>query len=132
MHRMLLLFSHELTEDQKEDANTALGVSEFVALPIDLQNLWKNIPSTKPSLSDYLKPFRRWIKGNANYGDYVFIQGDSGAAYSMVNYVFSAGLIPVYATTERESVETRMQDNKVKSERVFKHKMFRRYEKREV
>lgn len=129
---MLLLFYHKLTEDQKEDANTALGVSEFAALPIDLQNLWKNILPTKPSLSDYLKPFRRWIKENANHGDYVFIQGDFGAVYSMVDYVFSAGLIPVYATTERESVKKRMPENKVKSERVLKHKMFRKYEKEEV
>ena len=128
MHRMLLLFSHKLTEDQKDDADNALGISEYVVLPVDLQDLWKNIPPTKSLLSDYLKPFRRWIKENASHGDYVLIQGDFGAVYSMINYAFSAGLVPLYATTERESVETRMPDNTVKSERIFKHKMFRRYE----
>ena len=128
MSKMLLLLSHKLTEDQKEDANTALSVREFLALPDGLQNLWMQIPPTKPLLSEYLEPIRSWINENAGHGDYVLIQGDFGAVYSMVNYAFSAGLIPVYATTERIVVEKLMPDNVVKSERVFKHKMFRRYE----
>lgn len=128
MHKMLLLLSHELTVDQREDADASLTINEFVPLPPDLQELWRNIPPTKPLLSDYLEPFCVWIKENANSGDYVLIQGDFGAAYSMVNYAFSAGLIPVYATTERESVETPMPDGSVKLERIFKHRMFRGYE----
>lgn len=128
MHKMLLLFSHELTADQREDADVSLTIDEFVFLPLDLQESWRNIPPMNPLLSDYLEPFRGWVKENANLGDYVLIQGDFGAAYSMVNYAFSAGLIPVYATTERKSVETRMPDGSVNLERTFKHRMFRRYE----
>ena len=128
MPKMLLLFSHELTVDQREDADASLTINEFVPLPLDLQELWMNISPTKPLLSAYLEPFCIWIRENANSGDYVLIQGDFGAAYSMVNYAFSAGLIPVYATTERELVETRMSDGSVKLERIFKHMMFRRYE----
>ncbi len=128
MSKMLLLLSHKLTEDQREDADNNLNISEFVPLSPDLQQLWMNIPPTKSLLIDYLKPFRKWVSENSNSGDYVLIQGDFGAAYSMVNYAFSIGLIPVYSTTEREVVERQMQDNTVKSERVFKHKMFRRYE----
>jgi len=125
---MLLLFSHELTEEQKEDANTALDAREFLVLPDNLQKLWMNIPPTISSLSDYLKPFRKWMSENSNRGDYVLIQGDFGAVYSMVNYAFLMGLIPVYSTTEREVVVEQMQGNTVKSERIFQHKMFRRYE----
>ena len=131
MSKMLLLLSHRLTEDQREDADTALGVREFLALPDDLQNLWMQIPPTKPSLSEYLEPIRSWINENAGHSDYVLIQGDTGAVYLMVDYAFSLGLIPVYATTKRIVVEKQMADNTVKSERIFKHKMFRRYEKRE-
>ncbi len=125
MPKMLLLFSHALTGDQEEDANKCLNIREFVPLSPDLRKLWMNIPPTKSSLHDYLSPFRSWLKENVNYGDY-------GAVYSMVNFAFSVGLIPVYATTERVMVEMRMQDNTVKSERIFKHKMFRRYEKESV
>lgn len=132
MCKMLLLLSHKLTEDQKEDANTALGVREFLALPDDLQNLWMQITPTKTVLSEYLEPIRSWINENAGHGDYVLIHGDFGAVYSMANYAFSVGLIPVYATTERMVVEKPMPDNVVKSERLFKHKMFRRYEKEGV
>jgi len=132
MPKMLLLFSHELTRDQREDADDSLAITEFSPLPPDLQKSWRNIPPTEPLLSDYLEPFRKWLEENANSGDYVLIQGDFGAAYSMVNFAFSAGLIPVYATTERESVETRMLNGTVKSERVFKHRMFRRYERGEM
>jgi len=128
MNKMLLLFSHELTVDQREDADASLTINEFVPLSPDLQELWENIPPIKPMLSDYLEPFRRWIKENADWGDYVLIQGDFGAAYSMVSFAFSAGLIPIYATTERESIETQMPDGGVKLERIFKHRMFRRYE----
>lgn len=128
MYKMLLLLSHKLTEDQKENANTALGVREFLALPDDLQKLWMNIPPMMSLLSEYLEPIRNWINENAGHGDYVLIQGDYGAVYLMVNYAFSVGLIPVYATTERVVVEKLMPDNVVKSERIFKHKMFRRYE----
>ncbi len=128
MPKMLLLFSHLLTEDQEEDANNCLSISEVIPLSQDLQKLWVNIPATKSSLRDYLNPFRSWLKENVNNGDYVLIQGDYGAVYLMVNYAFSVDLIPVYATTERVVVEKLMPDNVVKSERVFKHKRFRRYE----
>jgi len=132
MSKMLLLFSHELTKEQKEDASTTLNIDEFVLMAPDLQKLWKDIPPTLPSLSNYLEPFRKWIKENASYGDFALIQGDFGAVYSMVTFAFSAGLIPVYATTEREVVVKQMQDNTVKSERIFRHKIFRRYEKGEA
>ncbi len=128
MPKMLLLFSHKLTGDQKEDADNNLNISEFVPLSPDLHQIWMNIPPTKSLLSDYLKPFRKWISENSDSGDYVLIQGDFGAVYSMVNFAFSMDLIPVYSTTEREVVERQMKDNTVKSERIFKHKMFRRYE----
>ncbi|HWP49654.1 MAG TPA: CRISPR-associated protein Csx20 [Candidatus Limnocylindrales bacterium] len=129
MPKMLLLFSHELTQDQIKDARATLNITEFVPLSVDLEGLWKNIPPTKPSLSEYLEPLRRWMKGHAEPGDYVLIQGDFGAVYLMVNFAFSAGLIPVYSTTEREVVEKALPDNTVRSERVFRHRMFRRYEK---
>ncbi len=131
MPKMLLIFSHELTPDQIEDAKNVLCVNEFVPLPSDMQKLWQNIPATEPSITNYLKNFNKFIEDNTNEGDYVLIQGDFGAVYLMVNFAFSMGLIPVYATTERDVVEKHMPDNTVRSERVFKHRIFRRYEKEE-
>lgn len=131
MPKMLLIFSHELTPDQIEDAKNVLCINEFVSLSSDMQKLWQNIPAIEPTIANYLMNFNIFIKENANEGDYVLIQGDFGAVYLIVNFAFSIGLIPVYATTERDVVETRMSDNTVRSERLFKHKIFRRYEKEE-
>jgi len=131
MPKMLLIFSHELTPDQIEDAKKVLCVNEFVPLPFDMQKLWQNIPATEPSITNYLKTFNKFIGDNTNEGDYVLIQGDFGAIYLMVNFAFSMGLIPVYATTKRDVVETRLSDSTVRSERIFKHSIFRRYEKEE-
>lgn len=132
MHRMLLVFSHELTPEQIEDARTTLNINEFVPLPSDLQKLWQNIPPADLSIIGYMEHFRRFVKDNADKGGYALIQGDVGAVYLMVNFAFSLGLIPVYATTERDVLEKRMPDNSVISERIFKHKIFRRYEKEEM
>lgn len=129
MPKMLLLFSHELTQDQVKDARATLNITEFVPLSLDLEGLWKNIPPTKPSLSEHLEPIRKWMKGRGDPGDYILIQGDFGAVYLMVNFAFSIDLIPIYSTTEREVVEKAMPDNMVRSERVFRHKIFRRYER---
>lgn len=129
MPKMLLLFSHELTDDQVKDAKRTLNIDEFIPLPSDLQNLWQNIPSIKPTLNVYLEPFCNWIKENEDPEDYVLIQGDFGAVYLMVNFAFSMNLIPVYSTTERKAEERRMPDNTVKVERVFRHGIFRKYEK---
>ncbi len=132
MSKMLLLFSHELTQEQIEDAKSTLNINEFVPLPSDLQKLWQNIPPAQPSITSYMELFRRFVKDNADNGDYALIQGDFGAVYLMVNFAFSLGLNPVYATTEREVLEKRMPDNTVRSERIFKHRIFRRYEEEEM
>jgi hypothetical protein len=128
MDRMLLLFSHTLTENQKKDAHDTIGITEFTPLPHHLQDVWNNIPPTLPSIINHLDPIKKWMNKTAENGDIVLIQGDFGAVYVMVNYAFSIGAIPVYATTEKKSAEISMSANTVKTERIFEHKIFRRYE----
>jgi hypothetical protein len=126
---MFLLFSHRLTAEKRDDANKSFGVEQFISLPRDLQELWGNIPTKNESISSYLSPLKSWLKENASKNDFILIQGDFGATYIMVNYCFSQGLQPVYATTKREVVERSLPDGTVKTERLFKHQIFRRYEK---
>ncbi len=126
---MFLIFSHKLTLEQRENAK-ALGVDRFVEMPDELKMLWSNIPPALPYLFDYLEPFRLWLQNNGNRGDYALIQGDSGAVFLMVNYAFSLGIIPVYATAKRVLVEEIEGDNVVKTSRIFRHVMFRLYEKK--
>ncbi|MBD3190534.1 MAG: hypothetical protein GF308_07810 [Candidatus Heimdallarchaeota archaeon] len=129
MARIFLLFSHSLTEDQITDTKTNLGVTEFVSLSSALEDHWKTVPTRIPSIIDYLEPIRNWLTEKATKGDYVLIQGDFGATYLMVNFCFSKGFVPIYATTERQVKEQKMPDGSIKLERTFKHKIFRRYER---
>lgn len=126
---MLLLFNHSLTDDQKKDAIENLGIHEFVVLPDNLRKKWKNVPPNNQKISRYLEPFRRWVKKNSSRNDYILIQGDFGAVYSMVNYSFLLDLIPVYATTQRDVVETKSSSSMIRTERKFKHVFYRRYER---
>ena len=128
MPTLYLLFSHTLTDEQMADAKANLGVENFVPLPADLQQLFSNVPADLPDLDDYLQPLLDWIGENVFAPDYILIQGDFGATYSLVEFCkdFNYG-IPVYATTTRQSVDVRQPDGSVVTQRVFRHQRFREY-----
>lgn len=128
MRKMLLVFSHKLTDEQIRDANETLKVTKFVSLPEELQRLWMNITPDLESIKDGLNPICKWIQENAKNDDYVLIQGDFGATCFVVYFTFKAGKVPIYATTERQVIESKLDDNVIKTERVFRHKRFRKYE----
>jgi len=125
---MFLIFNHEITELQRQNARDSLRVERIVGMPPSLKELWRNIPPELETLSDYLKPVKQWLEGEAGKGDYVLVQGDFGATYIMVNFSFRNGLIPIYSTTSREAVEEHHADGSVNLHHVCRHKMFRRYE----
>ena len=126
MKKMFLLFSHTLTSEQKEDAQSSLGVEEFVMLPSDLQELWSNVPATLGDLSNYLEPLKNHFQNNLQKHDVVLVQGDFGATYVMVNELKSLGAKAVHATTTRNVVEEEIDGTIVKTS-VFEHVRFRSY-----
>ncbi|WNJ18629.1 CRISPR-associated protein Csx20 [Pontibacter sp. G13] len=127
--KLFLLFSHSLGEEQKEDARRRFGVEQFVPLPESLQKAWSNVPPDLPELKDFQLPIRNWLFQHATAGDYVLAQGDFGMVYHAVQDAWNLGLIPVYATTSRESKETIQADGSVRTQRIFKHVQFRIYGK---
>jgi len=126
MKRLFLIFSHHLTEAQKEDAKSSLGVEEFIYLPDDLQRLWSSIPPDIEDLDSYLSPIFDYLKENAQNGDYALVQGDFGATCKMVDFVKSLNLIAVYSTTKRNAIERKV-DGKVIKTAIFEHVRFRRF-----
>jgi hypothetical protein len=127
MKKMFLLFSHNLSQYQIDDAKSNLEIKEFIYLPLNLQELWSDIPSNLESLKDYLLPIRNFLAENSNFEDVVLIQGDFGAVYHMVNFAKNLGLNTVYATTNRviEEVE---ENGKTVKKSIFEHRRFRKYE----
>jgi len=128
MKKMFLLFSHDLTQQQIKDAKNNLDITQFVALPKELQNNWSNsnIPSDIESLKEYLMPFKNFLESNSINKDVVLIQGDFGAVYQMVNFAKNLGLETVYATTKRV-IEEVVVDNKTVKKSIFEHRRFREY-----
>ena len=128
MPTLFLLFSHYLTEEQIAGAKASLGVTDFIALPEELQARWSNVPPEPDSLDDDVRPLLDWLEQSAGAGDYVLAQGDFGAVYAAVRFALEHDLIPIYATTRRNMTETRLEDGSVRKQSQFRHVRYRRYE----
>lgn len=127
MNKLIVLFNHALTEEQRRDAEKNLSVKSVVLPPQELSVLWADVPPYLEGLSDWLTPFKEWLSRVSSSGDYLLVQGDYGATWLMVNYAFELNLIPVYATTRREAKEVEVGDGVVEMRRRFAHVQFRRY-----
>jgi hypothetical protein len=125
---LFLIFNHDITPVQESDAYSSLGVQRIINMPPDLKNLWRQIPSDLPKITNYLEPVKNWIARQAKKNDYVLIQGDFGVCFIMVNFAFEIGLIPIYSTTEREAVEEHKTNGTINLSHQFKHQIFRKYE----
>ena len=124
---LLLLFNHQLTPLQEQDARMSLGICRIISPPSQLKDIWGTIPPDILSLSNYLKPVQDWISSQAKENDFVLIQGDFGACYIMVNFAFEHGLIPIYSTTNREAKEEHNTDGSVHLVHRVEHVIFRKY-----
>jgi len=123
MNTMFILMSHAITEQQCADARRTLNVNTFTVVP---SNVWSQIPADFESLEDSLVDMKNYLSIHAVKGDYLLVQGDYGATFSMVRFAQEIGLVPVYATTKRNVYEV-VDEEKVKTVREFKHVRFRKY-----
>ncbi len=124
---MILLFSHQLTESQVNDAKENWDIDDFVSLPKKLQKIWSNIDPELESIKSDLLLFCDFIDETVNEGDLILIQGDFGACCFMAHYAKSKHMIPVYATTKR-SVEEYTEEGRTIKKSIFEHRRFRKYE----
>lgn len=131
MPKLLLIFSHKLTDQQIKDAEETLVITEFIYLPDHLQVQWSNVNPCGDLPEELFSRLKQWLIENAESGDYVLIQGDFGATYITVDMAFELGLIPIYATTERISKEIANQNSEIERKQIFKHVCYREYKKLE-
>ncbi|MBU4184630.1 MAG: hypothetical protein KKC23_00200 [Proteobacteria bacterium] len=126
--KLFLIFNHEITPAQKNDALSSFGIQQIISMPPDLKELWRQVPPDLTEISNYVGPVKDWLASQAKKKDYVLIQGDFGACFIMANFAFEIGLIPVYSTTGREATEEHKDDGTVNLMHQFRHRIFRRYE----
>jgi hypothetical protein len=127
MKTLYLLFNHSLTQSQEADAQEALGVERFEALPESLQKLWSQVTADLENLLMYLEPIKVWIE-QAKPADYVLIQGDYGATVHLVQYCQQGNFgLPIYSTTTRQTHEIKQPDGSIEVKRTIKHCRFRIY-----
>ena len=124
---MILLFSHKLSDKQYSQAKQKYNIDEFIYLPKKLQNIWSNIPADVESIYEFTEPIKRFLLQSASEGDIILVQGDFGIVYNIVNFCKQHKLIPVYATTQRNTTEY-IKDNKNIKESIFEFRRFREYE----
>lgn len=124
---LFLIFNHQITPQQAEDARLSLGVRDIIQMPDDIKAIWGNVPPHLFQIGTYLEPVKTWLASQAEEGDYVLIQGDFGACYLTANFAFEKGLVPIYSTTRREAADEYQADGSVKMVHQFKHQIFRKY-----
>lgn len=130
MKRLLVVFSHKLTEKQENDARATLGVTSFFYPPWEVQKILMDIPAQAASVSEILTPVVAWLNNHLQPKENVLIQGEFGTTFLLVDLVFRKGGIPVYSTTRRYHREAAYGDNVI-IEKIFEHERFRVYERYE-
>lgn len=121
MKKLVLLFSHQLTEKQMIDAKENLECDEILYMPKELKDKWQNLGIEKD-----LEIFKNFLRKEAKAEDYILIQGEWGATYEMVNFCKNNNLIPVYSSTKREVIEKKDGEVVLKLSK-FIHRAFIRY-----
>ncbi|MDR2080645.1 MAG: hypothetical protein LBP54_02005 [Campylobacteraceae bacterium] len=124
MKKLFILMNHNLMESQIKEAKEVLKIDEIIDLS---DSTWANIDPDKEKITYELTAYKERLTAEANKDNYLLVQGDFSATYSMVNFAFINGIIPVYAVTKRESKE-QIIDGKVVITREFIHARFREYE----
>ncbi len=124
--KVLLLFSHQLTENQEKELVENFNVKKIVSLSSELQEMWSNV-SIKENYKENLEKIKKYIEKNFNENDVMLVQGNWGYTYNIVKWSIEKKLVPVYSYTERNVEEIKDGEN-VKKISYFKHVKFIEYE----
>ena len=110
MKKIILLFSHTLTEPQVKELKENWDCEEIIYMPDKLKN----------------NQFKKFLLDNLQKDDYVLIQGEWGLTYNMINFAKENNFIPLYAGTTRKVTEHKEGDKVIKNS-VFSHTTFKKY-----
>ena len=125
MPRLFNITNHAITDEQRSDAVSSLGIDEVVETPPDVARCWGTVPPELDSVSGYVQPVIDWLESQSmQFNDVVWVQGEWGAVITVVAWCEARDLRAVYATTKREATEIHG-ENGVQMTHVFRHVRFR-------
>lgn len=126
---MTVLLSHDLTPGQIAAADAELGVAadRIVLMPAELRARWMSVPPDGPLDPELVAAMMAFVLHHTRRGDPVLVQGEPGLQTAVVLASQRAGRVPVYSTTQRESVEVVGPDGAVNKQSRFVHVQFREY-----
>jgi hypothetical protein len=126
MRKMFLLFSHKLTESQREDAIKTYNIGEFVNLPENFQNMWSQIPAefSNDEVIKFIEPITKWLKETSSSQDVALVQGDYSATFYLAKFCREIEITPVSSTNKRVAKEI-TDGNKVHVSHTFEHIIYR-------
>ncbi len=120
------LLNHELTENQKNELFTKYNCTDIIYPEKELSATWSQILAVENIDLNVIKAVTNWL-GNAEEGDVLFIQGEFGSTFMLVDYALKHKMIPVHAVTKRVATEQRNGET-IQRQYIFEHVCFRRYE----
>jgi len=121
MKKIILLFSHTLTEPQVKELKEEWNCEEIIYMPDELKSKWMGVTDDID-----INQFKKFLLENLQKGDYVLIQGEWGLTYNMINFAKENNFIPLYAGTTRKVTEYKEGDKVIKNS-VFSHTKFKKY-----
>jgi len=125
MSDMYCLLNHKLTPKQEAELQNSSGGGRINYPPLEITELWSQIPTVRELTQDHLEPFSGWL-GKAVPGDFVVLQGEFSATFALADFSLRKGLIPVCAVSKRVVQEKREGETVLKTN-IFEHICFRRY-----
>jgi hypothetical protein len=122
---LIVVMSHQLTDDQVNDAKASLGVNEVVQLVTDNALQARTIPASM-SFRDVEMLANEIVTDAENQGATHFsIMGEPALVCSAMINAHHRDLTCVQSTTERVSQDLPQPDGTVKKVSVFKHVQWR-------
>lgn len=131
--KALVILNHPLSPEQIEDLSRTWGINSddnaIISLPSELKALWANISPEADDVQvfNHVQPLVNWARSrdiDLLPGDMIIIGGELVATLAVIAGM-DKDILPVCATTRRESVEKTMPDGSVQKTNVFRHVRFR-------
>ena len=126
-NKIILLFSHELTESQTIELKNKYNIQTVIYLPENLQQQWSNIHPDYIDIEEELKNIKTYILQNIDKNTYLLVQGEYGAVYHMVNFAFANNIIPIYSASKRVYESKKIDEDRIENIHYFKHIKFQHY-----